>query len=387
MRKRQKIFSTHRPFSNARRSRIWPYAMLALAIGVIALLVWVMSAFVFPFLGSVFRGEQTAFPSPTPEEQQVGDLTDHIREVLLTNQFRYVSKPALIGDEIFFASGADNALNPALVNIYRSTAATSNSEVPKKVEGIAAQNDNILSVAVSADFIVYFDAKDTGGGTIMAFNRNDNTVTPLKTVLYGVVNVYLEGQWAFWIERTATDTYKLYMMNVKNQELTTLAVYTDSPMGLSEPGVCDTEIAFVEADPDRANSEQYNRIVRQSLTTGEKTTFDPGMYAFHPVTNGSALAWSDHFGAADSTLYLSVDGSMPRKMAENVSEYGLGQNFLAWCENGQIWAYYYKEDALYRVSKPAEYAQLETVSDHGVAWRDVTDEKRERDILKFAGLD
>ena len=185
MRKRQKIFSTHRPFSNARRSRLWPYAMLALAIGVIALLVWVMSAFVFPFLGSVFRGEQTAFPSPTPEEQQVGDLTDHIREVLLTNQFRYVSKPALIGDEIFFASGADNALNPALVNIYRSTAATSNSEVPKKVEGIAAQNDNILSVAVSADFIVYFDAKDTGGGTIVAFNRNDNTVTPLKTVLYG----------------------------------------------------------------------------------------------------------------------------------------------------------------------------------------------------------
>ena len=224
MRKRQKIFSDHRPFSKARRSRVWPYAMLALVIGAIVLLVWVMSAFVFPFFGRVFRGEQQAFPSPMPEEQQVGDLTDHIREVLLTNQFRYVSKPALLGDEIFFASGADNALNPALINIYQSTAATSNSQVPKKIQGITAQHDNILSLAVSADFIVYFDAKETGGGTIMGFNRNDNTVTALKTVLYGVVNVYLEGHWAFWIERTAKDTYKLYMMNVKNRELTTLAV-------------------------------------------------------------------------------------------------------------------------------------------------------------------
>ena len=353
----------------------------------IVLVVWLMSAFVIPFFGRLFRGEQTVFPSPTPQEQQAGDLSDRIREVLLTNQFRYVSKPALIGDEIYFASGADNALNPALVNIYQSTAATSNSQVPQKIEGIEAQNDHILSLAVSADYIVYFDAKETGGGTIMAYDRTSKTVTPLKTVLYGVINIYLEGQWAFWVERTAPQERKLFMMNVKNGELTTLKVYGDSPMGLSEPGVCDTEIVFVEEDPERANSEQYNHIVRQSLSTGEKTTFDPGMYAFDPVSNGSALAWSDHFGAADSTLYLSVDGSMPRKMAENVSGYGLGENFLAWCENGQIWAYYYRTDELFRVSRPAEYAQLETVSDHGVAWRDVTDEQRERDILKFAGLD
>ncbi len=100
-------------------------------------------------------------------------------------------------------------------------------------------------------------------------------------------------------------------------------------MGVSPPGVCSTDIVWVEPHPDQPDSEQYNVIKTLSLgeNAGTVTTYEPGMYAFKPMTNGSAIIWSDNFASADANLYLSQNGAMPKKLAENVSGYGIADNF------------------------------------------------------------
>ena len=86
-------------------------------------------------------------------------------------------------------------------------------------------------------------------------------------------------------------------------------------------------------------------------------------------------------------LYLSVEGNRPKKIAEGVQGFGLGENFLAFTQGGVVWAYFFRTDTLCRVSPVGEYCFLGDVGEHGVAWFNITDEVRERDILKYAVLD
>ena len=192
-----------------------------------------------------------------------------------------------------------------------------------------------------------------------------------------------------WVERTGETQDKLYMMDLTTKEVTTLAIYEDSPMGVSPPGVCSTDIVWVEPHPDQPDSEQYNVIKTLPLgeNAGTVTTYEPGMYAFKPMTNGSAIIWSDNFASADANLYLSQNGAMPKKLAENVSGYGIADNFVAYCQNGRIYVYFLATGELAQLSKSTEYAMLADVSSHGVTWFDITDKNRERDILKFAVVD
>ncbi len=86
-------------------------------------------------------------------------------------------------------------------------------------------------------------------------------------------------------------------------------------------------------------------------------------------------------------LYLSQNGAMPKKLAENVSGYGIADNFVAYCQNGRIYVYFLATGELAQLSESTEYAMLADVSSHGVTWFDITDKNRERDILKFAVVD
>ena len=105
------------------------------------------------------------------------------------------------------------------------------------------------------------------------------------------------------------------------------------------------------------------------------------------MTNGRDIAFTDKMGDVNGSLYLSLDGAMHKRIADNVSAYGLGENFLAYCRYGRIYIYDWKTGQTSQLTQNREYAMLASVSEHGVAWFDITMERRERDILKFAILD
>ena len=382
-RKDQRIFRNKR-FSRYRGSALWPVLMAVLSLCGLFLAYRLVFHVIVPFAGDLFKDDrEVVLPTATP--QMMGDLSDRIQEVLLTSPFKHISYPVILGNDIFFASGSDNAQNPKLDQIFLSKTQTSNSVTPKAIEGIEAQCGYILHLDVNASYIVFFDGYRTGGGLLKVYERDTQLVRTLCSVDYGVVCPKLSGTKCIFLQRTSLEQEKLYCMDVETLEVTTLHVYDDSPLGKCEIGVSDSDIVFVAENPDLTDSEKYNTIYIQSLN-GTMRTFDPGLYAYSPVINGNAIAFSDRLDGGGA-LYLSVDGAMQKKIAQNVYSYGLAQRFLAWCEQGRVYVYYWADDKTYMVSKPEEYAMLTTVSDHAVAWFDITAEKRERDILKFAVLD
>ncbi len=377
----------NRQLQRLRGSRWYPFLMIALTAATLVLCWIILFQLVVPLVKSLLGNKIQELPMASGQ-QQVEDFSGRIREVLLTNKFKYVGKPTMLGDDVYFSSGQDNFYNPLMKEIYVAKSETANAQNPTQIEGIEAEGD-IVSLAVNAEYIVYFDSNKTGGGTIYAYTRQTKTTEKLKEVLFGTPEVFLTGPYAVWMERTGPKEDRLFMMNVVTKEYTTLAAFTDNLLGACLPGVSDKSIVWVEPDPDNPDSTQYNVIKIQSL--GEDAaavkTYTPGMYACNPMTNGSAIVWSDNFGGKDANLYLTMEGSMPKKLAENVSGYGVAERFVAYCQYGRIYIYNLSTGALGQLTKSTEYALLGTVSAHGVTWFDITDERRERDILKFAVLD
>lgn len=382
-RRDQRIFKRRR-FTRFRGNALWPVLMAVLSVCGLLLAYLFVFKLAVPFIGALFTDKREVIvPTSTPE--QMGDLSDHIREILLNYKFKHVSYPVILGDDIFFASGSDNAQNPKLNKIF--SVQTVNSNVEEKIaelEGIEAECGYILHLDAGASFIVYFDGYNTGGGLLKLYDRATKQTKTLCKIDYGSVVPKLSGTKCVFLQRVSNSRQVLYSMDVITGEVTTLHVYVNSPLGKTQPGVSSKNVVYVAENPKLTDSERYNMIYIQSFD-GSLQTFDPGLYAYSPVTCGTAIAFTDRMQGG--ALYLSVNGSMQKKIAQNVSGYGLAEHFLAWCEQGRIYVYFWQQDKVYRVSKAGEYAMLASVSAHAVAWFDITAQVRERDILKFAVLD
>ncbi len=384
-RRDQRIFKRRR-FTRYKGNALWPVLMAVLSLCGLFLLYLFIFKLAVPFVGSLFKDKrEVIMPTATPE--QMGDLSTRIREALLNAKFKNISYPVILGDDIFFAAGSDNASNPKLDKIYVANAQTSNfsSPGPQLLEGIAeAECGYILHLDVNASYIVYFDGYSTGGGLLKLYDRNTKQTKTLYKVDYGYIDPKLSGAKCVFLLRVSDSVQKLYSMDVVTGETTTLHVFNNSPLGKLEPGVSTKDVVYVAENPTMTDSNRYNLIYIQSIN-GTQQTFDPGLYAYSPVTNGTAIAFTDRMQGG--ALYLSVNGSMQKKIAENVTGYGLAEHFLAWCEQGRIYVYFWQQDKVYQVTKSGEYAMLASVSAHAVTWFDITTPVRERDILKFAVLD
>jgi hypothetical protein len=374
----------NRLFSDFRGSAAWPVVMTLLALCGLFLAYLFVSNVAIPFVSRLFRDDRrVVMPTATPE--QVGDASGRIREVLLTNPFKHISYPVLLGNDIYFASGSDNAQNPKLDKIFMTQTYTSSAITPKEIAGIVAECGYILHLDVSANYIVYFDGYRTGGGLLKVLNRTSGQVKTLYTVDYGVVLPKLSGRKCVFLQRISDKQEKLYSMDIETGEVTTLHVYNDSPLGKYQAGVCDKNVVFAVENPKMADSERYN-LIKIVAFDGQTRTYDPGMFAYAPVTNGTAIAFTDS-PRQSGALYLSINGAMHKKISDKASGYGLADNFLAWCEGGRIFAHFWEQNKTVRVSSLGEYAMLASVSKHGITWFDITAEKRERDILKYTVLD
>lgn len=365
-----------------------PLWMLLLCLTGAALAAVLIIYVLAPWLRHYFVPEVPDAPISVQTAKPTLDMTDRIREILFSYRYKNASMPAIVGDTIFFSAGSDNAGNPKLAKIYSLEMESSNATIsPPEVPGIEAQHHNILSVDANEAYLVYFDANASGGGgTIFAYDRQTQEVIKLKEVWYGSPEPKLAGNAAIWLERTGETQEKLYMMQIETQELITLEVFEDTSFGLSLPGVCETEVVWAVRDTSYTDGRLYGIMKILNLETGVLTTYNPGMYIHAPVTNGTARAWAES-SSTNATLYLSYEGTRPQKIADNVSAYGMGEDFLAWTENGQVFVYYYETGDKAFVSKATELSQLVEVSGKAIAWINMTAESRYNDVIKFAVLD
>ncbi|MDL2220334.1 hypothetical protein LJC55_01560 [Eubacteriales bacterium OttesenSCG-928-N14] len=410
MARRNRVFRKRRSFAQLRGSKVWQTIKL---LAVLALTVMVVVLFVnygWPFVKDIMGWTTEEPPLVQPTPTQIGDMTGRIRELTLGAPHRRISYPVIIGDSIYFPTGVNSAGNPSHKQIYVNKMGVTGNIQVRGPQGIY---DNIFTMDVNANNIVYFDCRSEApnGGAIFMVERNPqlfetdpqtaegaetiaNNSPPvpikLKDIAYGSdLKVQFVGEeYITFVERTGSRQDKLYLMNVNTHELTVLCVYEDSPLGLSQPGVGGNAVVWAAPDPNRPTNDRY-AVIHSIQVGGDGTisTYNPEMYVFNPVTNGRVTAWTDSNMGPNATLFMSVEGAAPKRLAEGVANYGMGENFVAWAEDGKVYVHYWDRNITAQVSTEDEYAFLVSFSPNAIGWFDITNSSYDRTRYKYALLD
>ncbi len=307
-------------------------------------------------------------PSPTPQAVRATPtphpIASNTAEVLGDGGL-VLADPSFYGDTLLYASGEHAARCDHLV--LRDMAAGEE----RRVE-LALTHAGVRYPRLNPNYIVYFDAAQTGGGTIMAIDRAEAEAAAhaVVDVRYGVPRLFLEGWYLLFMERTGEAAYRLNVIDLRTNEAVTAAVFSGTEYGVSAPSLFSGQILYAAADLE---NEAVSVIESLQIETGESWRFEPGTYVHDPKSNGSCWAWMTGNHSEDSDLYVSVRGGAPMLIARGVADFGITSEAVAYCRDEVIYAYLFSDGRSYILSETGARAQLVTAEGGYALWRDITE--------------
>lgn len=324
-------------------------------------------------------------PTPTPHPMDLFDVESEETEIVLTAemQYTYFSDPYCFNNTIIFSAGkvtdGKALLNTLIQYSLEDDTVTALPYAPK--------NDHLLFPVFNDKWLVFFDAKYSGGGSIYCVDLTDASAVPreIKEVYVGQPELKLSGDYMAWMERTGTEKDKLFVCDLNTEETTALQSFTNSAYGTSLPSFVDELLLWADEDDTYYEDGRTTSSIHY-IKIGESTIkeFLPGTYVHDPEGDGEHFAWLDSHHGQNSILYVSNGTDKPKAVAEGVVEFGFSDEFVAYGMNDAIWIYVFANQKTYRITPEREMTQFLGVSGNCVMWMDVT--SRERDVIKYAKL-
>ncbi len=400
--RRRRRYTYSKNTTVGRRSKKGMIAALSISAAALAALVLVAIFVVIPAITNATT-PVAAPPTATPVNKHPADMTKLQKEILMryTNNGNTVaipnaSIPNANGHEIVFSSGKDAIGAIRFSNIFVFDTANPDNGL-QRVLSDALKNDNILEPCIDENRIVWFDAKNGGGGTIYAYDRKTQATTAIKTSYFGLPKLNLYQNYIAWIEyagtKDATMVDKLYIYDLVSGESTALELFRNSPAGTSAAyidGTGNLIWATVKPTGDDVTDTEENKPVTciiNSAKLGEANAqikrYDPGMYVHNPMSNGTATIWTDTNGVPASALWASIGGQAPEKIADGTTQYGIGKDFAAYTKDQTLYLYFFEDK---RTCKLGEDAQLGSVNGNTVVWFKVGQDISQS-IVKYAVID
>ena len=182
-----------------------PLIKLAIALVILAAIVLVAVFVAVPLISARVNAAVTDgnTPAQTTLKQTASPVNAILTNEVKTVQFgegyglpTAVVDPSIYGDEILFATGADENSCDRLVRLNPTTGAFTNIAITRI-------NDTLRYPVESADVILYADCKSAGGGSIVRLDKATGETAVLAEFAQDVPKLSLESPYAVWTERTA----------------------------------------------------------------------------------------------------------------------------------------------------------------------------------------
>lgn len=364
--------------------------VLALAlIGAIVyfLLPWVLSQFdveFYPPFVPVPTPEPTPEPTPTPNPLSLIDMDEFSHEVVIPqSEYRWFTDPYVYDGKLLLSAGQSVQGSIRMDALFMYDPATrASEELP-----ISLANAYFTYPVFNDKYICYLDAAQDGGGEIMVYDRETSAApSSIKTVYAGYPKLFLSGDYLAWTERTGSNMDKLFVCDLRTLESATLHMFESSYYGMSFPYLYGDRVLWAEEDTDIATTDTITSVIYyRDISTGDGGTLKVGTYVHDPQYNGQYYAWMDANHGVTTTLYvMEGGGGEPEPIATGVVEFGMGDDFVAYCVEEAMYVYVFSNAQTYRITGELQLAQFMGVSGNCVMWMDVT--SREKDILKLADL-
>lgn len=247
------------------------------------------------------------------------------------------------------------------------------------------QNDHFLFPRFNDDWIVYLDAKMSGGGAIMAIDRSVPNAEPVlvKDIYSGQPEIGLWKDYIVFTDRTGTNMDKLFVCDLSTMETVTLAMFQKSIYGQSTPDINNGIITWADADIGSTETSAINTI---TIGTSGIKSYSPGTYVHDVENDGLHTVWLTGHHGPDTALYYSTNNGPAIKVADGVVDFGLSNAFIAYTADEVLYAYMFNTGKAYQISPDQQRAQFLGVSDGKVLWLDVTSRDVSRDVVMFAEI-
>ncbi len=380
-------------------------ASVLLVIAIILNVLWANGT-----LNTAGGNPDAPWPTPNATDEIKFSVLDHSNtvKVLEVDEVR-VNHPSISGHELLFSAGTGSLEKSVLTNLYLFDAVTGKA---KKIAQSTISGGEIYETYLSEKWIVWLDTDHKGTNIIYKMNREEvngvkaNTVSVVQQTENHMPRLGLYGNYLVWMEQVSDSEDKLYFVDLTTDENMALQQFTNTNYAISTPYIYKNMVIWAEEDktaPGQNKSAIYNITfdeLGQSNTQDENETSDEaegedsgellpetfitGTYVHKPICNDDIFVWIDKNNAPDSSLYYAYkSGALePKKFWNNVTQYSIGDDFIAFVSNQIIYAYYYKQDVLVQVSESGHSAILPQAFGTMIVWEDKT-ETSGKDVFKY----
>ena len=384
MKHEKRYRSTGKVTNRLKRFKIAPYLEILLGLGLLVALGWAIYTYAVPFFRNVSEhayscAKPEATPTPTPEptpEPTRDPYPDHalynadlrsLQTEIVVPEYQYTADVSVVGDTVLAATG--NYTPDGTAAFVRALLYDVNV---KKVTLLALplQYKSIRFPAMNERWIVYLDAAANGGGRMMVYDRTTQEARELKTVHTGLPRPMVWDNVAVWMERTGQSRDKLFLVDLETGESVTLAIFDDSPYGLSDPYLYEGILLYVSPGGD---------LTKLDLRSGTGEIVPTTGYVHDPKMNSDGVAYLDSDHGANGRLWFD-DGTGPVEVIQGAADFAIGDGFLAYNRRDKNYVYYYGDGTTFCTTRSDESAMLLAAGGKTLVWMDVT--WRDKDIME-----
>lgn len=367
-----------------RLARLWTVSKVLLIGAGIAGVVLLMLFFGFPFIEDLLTGTDPSLryvPTLQADFTALGAAADggeiEPQEMYLTD-FPIKNEPYIAGDQIIFTTRHGNKDVYELDTVVVFDILTGEARI---LPGVDKKYDNLLQPMLSGNIAVWLDSLSAGGGRVVGYDLNTDTQFIIKDYGYAMPKLSLSGELLAFMQWAGDSTQRLYVYNVRTREPVTVKLYQNNPYGNSAASVSGKDLVWSEYGED--GSALLKRIVFAD-GTARYENYDLHVNVFEPKTNGRDIVFTTSRSAVDGSLMLSTNGGEPVLIAQNVSNYGIGDNFIAYTKGERVYVCFTDEQNVFSLTSDISKTLLSCANGRAITYYDVTDGVLADEVVMYA---
>lgn len=345
---------------------------LVVAIALVAVGVVLMILFGFPLIEDLVKGVDPSLRyQPQVEAEFVEDEEEYENVTLTPNEvyiseFKIKNEPYIYNNKMVFTSQQDRtgAFQLDVLVMYDMEEGT--SEV---IEGVEKKYDNLLSPVMSGNMIILIDSRAAGGGRIIGYDLEKEEQFLVKEYAYALPRLSVAGDLLCFMQWAGDSVQRLYLYDIKTREAATVKLF-DTEIGNSTADISLYDMVWSEYGDD--GSGTLKRIVFDG-DTSRYEHYEFGDRVYEPRTNGKDIIFATEKDIVSGSLMLSTNGGQPVKIAENVINYDLGNDYIVYTKDDKVHIQYTNaQDAVVLTSDIAQNV-LASANGNVFCYYDITD--------------
>lgn len=316
-----------------------------------------------------------ASPSPVPTKDPAGahplfetDLSVSQHEVIL-NEYQFLADVRFRDGEVWCAVGPYDS-KTGLAALTAAACIQPDAGTKEYIPASVYYNSTRFPIG-NDDWVVFADVQNAGGGRMCCINRHTGEQKTLKVVHIGVPIPYIWHDNAFWVERTGSDTFKLFGCDLVTGESVTLDVFSASG-GVSRPFLWEDTLLY---------NGEGGALFSLDLKTGVKTELISGTVVHDVKTNGRITAYLTGYHGLESELVYIDEQGESHVAAYGVTDFAVGDTFIAYGDVQKCYVYFPEDGVTFCLTRAKETSLFAGAMGDLVFWLDTS--WREKDVLEF----